>query len=238
MGLVLLRGRGDVVEHGERGTEVDLLLGHGLDARLVQHLSVLDAVHPGGEGDGVPGGGDAVGGHLAPGAVGLVDDGLQLFLGEVGEAADLAVGLLEVPAVGVDLDPVRPLGDLIAHRPAAPIGAVAQLDALGPGELPAEGRPAHAVGPGGGEGPGGHEEARADDDSCRFRSTQVDVGESGPLVSDVPEGGEAVVQGDAHRLGGPQGAVDGGLLEDLVVVLLLGGVALDQHVGVGVDESG
>ena len=47
-----------------------------------------------------------------------------------------------------------------------------------------------------------------------------------------------MIEGDAHGLGGAQRPVGRGLLEELGVVVVGGGVALQEDVGVRVDEAG
>ena len=236
-GVGLAAGRVDVPDDGERRGEKHLLLCHLLRGGVVDHLPVLDGVHACRQGDGVSGGSDAVRRDSPVGPVRLVHDGVQLLLREVGQAADLSVGPLVVTAVGVDLDPVRAVGDLVPHRAATGIRPVAHLDALGHVQLPAVARTSEPVGAGRGERLGGDEESRSDDDAGGHGLLHVHVGEAGALVPDVAERGEAVLERDAHRPAGSQSAIGQRLLEELLVVLDVGRVALKHHVGVGVDEA-
>src|SRR5262249_49875218 len=66
----------------------------------------------------------------------------------------------------------------------------------------------------------------------------VDVGVHGALGFEVADGGEAVVESDAGIARGEDGAVGDGVLEELLVVILGGDVAVEEHMSVNIDEAG
>ena len=178
---------------------------------------------------------DGVGGDPAVEPVGLAHDRPHLLLREVDLAAELAA-LQVILAVAVELDPVGAVLDLLADRLADLVGAVDDLHALGHLQLPRVAQ--QRIHAGRREGPGRDEHAGAGDDAPLDRPLHVHVGVHGPLGLQVADGREAVHQGGPGGDGGPDGAVGDRLLEQLLVVVGLGDVALEQDVGVGVDQAG
>ena len=69
------------------------------------------------------------------------------------------------------------------------------------------------------------------------RIPQRHVVVAGALGLQVPHGREAVLEADLQRPHRPRDAVGRVLLEDLLVVLDGGRVALEQDVGMGVDQA-
>src|SRR5207248_101004 len=132
--VVLAHGSGaDLLELGTDGAvpEVDgegrdvpgAAAGHLGHALVVQPAAVLDRVDPGPHGHEHPGAADRVAGDRYAGHVGLVDDGLDLFLRE-----DLLAGidLRGADAAGRgDLDDVGAGSQDLAHSGAGLVGAAA-----------------------------------------------------------------------------------------------------------------
>ena len=196
---------------------------------------MLDRVHPSFEG-----GDDAVaphgmGGHAPIQAMGLVDDRLDLLGSEIHLAAQLAV-LHVVIAVGVELDPVGPMFDLLAHGLANLVRAVHDLDSFRDLELPriTEQR-IHARGR---KGPRRDEHPGAGDDAAIDRPLEVGVGVHRAFGLEVADRREAVQERGLHGHRGADGAIGDRLLEQLLVVIGLGDVSLQQNMRVGVDQAG
>ena len=98
-----------------------LVEGDGL-APGVQPVAVLDRVHAGLDGVGDALRAQAVGGHAAPQAVGVLDDGPQLGDGELGPPDVRAGG--HAPPGGHHLDEVDPLLDQAPDEGAGPLRGV------------------------------------------------------------------------------------------------------------------
>jgi hypothetical protein len=137
--------------------------------------------------------------------------------------------------VGVDLDPVGAVGDLLADRLAAAVRAVADLDAGR--EAPVGTEAQDRIRAGRRERGARDLEPRARDDALVHRVAQRDVAVTHALGLEVAQRREAVLERDlqgSHRAGDPVRRV---LLQNLVVVLPIGRVALDEDVRMGVDQA-
>ena len=77
--------------------------------------------------------------HLVMFAVRLIHDGVELLRRKGGNAVHHAVRGGN-PLVGVDLNPVGPIANLLAHRFAALIGSVHHLDAVRQASKPGRNR--------------------------------------------------------------------------------------------------
>jgi hypothetical protein len=148
-----------------------------------------------------------------PPGVGGVDQGLQLLDRE----GRLRRAIRADPVVGIDLDPIGPGPGLLAHgldHFGHAAGFLRALGQVGLGIVVLAGR---AVGAGGHDRPGRHEQARSRDQAVVDRLLQRHVGRADALGAEVAQGGEAGFQ---CRLGlhrRAQGAVGRRLLQHLIV---------------------
>ena len=180
--------------------------------------------------------GHGVRGHFVPQAMRFIDDRFHLLGVERRDRRQRAVLGDEVRAVGVDLDPVRAVCDLLANRFARFIDPVDDLHAH---RIDDAGRvTARAVAAGDRHGARGDHHARPVDDAVGDGVLDVDVGVHRPLGLEIAHRREAIVQRDLHCLAGAQRAVRQRFLEKLCVVILGGDVALQQRVDVRVDQAG
>ena len=192
---------------------------------------MLDRLDAGQRRPAHPLGGRGVGGRRPAARGGDPDDPLELLLeeGRPGLAVD-------TPAVvGVHLDHIRALADLVAHRAHQVVPAVGRLGAED--RLEAWIEALGAVAAGGDDRPGRHLEARAGDDALVDRLLEADVRVAGALGAQVPLGGEPGEQGLARMDRGAGRAERQRLLEHLVVP---GGlvVGVEEEVGVALDQPG
>ena len=218
---------------------VDVLLHHAIDQVVGETVAVLDAVDLRGERriDAVPCHG--VRRDLATEAVGLVDHCLQLGAGEVhpGPQGPFGIVRLVVLAIGIELDPVGAVLHLLADGFSDGVGAVHDLHAFRQ-VLQLPGVAEQRVRAGRRERARGDEHPRPGDHTAGDGRLDIDVGVHRALGLQVADGGEAVHHGGAHRGGGAQGAVRDALLEELLVVVGRGDIALEEDVGMGVDQAG
>src|SRR4029078_7848153 len=113
-------------------------------------VAVLDRVDAGGDGDPGAGVRARVRGDLDAVRVRFRGDGLDLLLRPIRRRVDVAVrSRPQASGVGVDLDPVRAVGELLAYGLATYVGAVADHDAAR--ELPVRAIVLDRVGAGRGE---------------------------------------------------------------------------------------
>jgi len=181
----------------QRRAPVDAPLDHGLDRFLVQHVAVLDRIDACAKRDPVAGRCHGMRRDFPPRAMRLIDDGAHLVDREIGQAPDRAVGVRVIATIGVDLDPVGAVVDLVAHGLPATIGAVTHLDTPWHVQLPGVAR--QTICAGRRQRLRRDEETRTLDDAALDCLLQIDVGEPGPLVADVPHCREAVVERDPER---------------------------------------
>src|SRR3989442_805954 len=181
-------------------------------------------------------GADRVRRHHATEPVRFIHDRFRLSVGEIDPAVEHAVGREVVAAVAVVLDPVGPVLHLLAHREARGVPAVDRLDAMGQLELPVRRRdrihPRRR-----------HRARRGKDAGPRNlavvdRELYIHVGIHRAFSLEIPDRGKAMLQRNARVAGRENGAIGSELLEQLVFVILRRHVALQQKVGVRVDEPG
>ncbi len=161
----------------------------------------------------------------------LGDHGGDLLLRPVRRRVDVAVGREpQAAGVRVDLHPVGPVRELLADGLAAAVGAVADLDAGRKLPVGAEVRDGVAARRRKGRPDDLH--PRAGNDALVHGVAQGHVVVAGALGLEIPQPRESVLEGDLERTHGANDPVRRVLLEDLVVVLGLRGVALQEHVRV------
>src|SRR5271157_2842349 len=225
-----------VLANKERRHVVNALSDHRLQVRIGDVEAVLDGVHAGLNRivHSIQRGG--MGGNLVALAMRLVHDGAQLVHGEGRDVVEDAIGLYAVTAVGINLNPIHSVGDLLAYCFAPAVGAVHLLYALGPLQLPRifeDGVRAGHV----------HRTSR-DLHAWPRNNARVDglldvhIRVAGALGFKVANGGEPVAQGALRGDRAENGAVRRGLLQDLHVIVCGRDVALQQHVRMGVDQAG
>ncbi len=157
------------------------------------------------------------------------DDPRQLLLRERGPDRAAAHG-----GVGVDLDPVGPAADLVAHDPDQRIDPVGLLGALR--DVPLGGEALGRVAARRHDRPGHDQHPRTRHDPLFDGLLDPHVGVSRPLraqVADRREAGEERAPQVVGRATDPQGQ---GLLQDLVVPQRLI-IRVEQHVRMQVDEA-
>ena len=168
--------------------------------------------------------------------VGFAHQHLQLFVGEVHPGAKSPVRANVVPPVRVELDPVRAVLRLLSHGFADFLGSVDDLDALRHLELPRIAE--QGIGAGRGQCARGDEHPRAWNHTARDCRLHIHVRVHRALGLDVAYRRESVHQSVSHRSRRADRAVGNALLQELIVVVRAGDVALKEHVRVIVDQSG
>ena len=155
--------------------------------------AVLDGVDAGGDGHLRRGVAVAVRGDLAPPVMRLLDDGVHLVLRELGRVDGIGEG--EDAARGHEFDDVGAVLDLVAHRGAALVGAVADAVQRPLLRHAARGRNriAVAVAASGADGVNGHEHARPRHEAGVDGIAQADV--DVVARADVAHGREARIEG-------------------------------------------
>src|SRR5262249_61678957 len=167
-------------------------------------------------------------------AMGFVDDGAQLVHGKCGDVVEDAIVADLVGAVGVDLDPVGAVHDLLANGLAGFVGAIDNLHAVRDRHIGCIAQ--ERVGARNIEGPGCNLHARAGNYAAIDGVADIDIGVAGAFGFEVANHGKAIVERTTSVYRTENSAVLGGLLEELGVVIGSGDVALEQDVGVGVDQ--
>jgi hypothetical protein len=158
--------------------------------------------------------------------------GVELVLAEGGPGLAARAGAI----VGIDLDPVGAGGGLLADGGHHLGVAAGLLRALRQVHVGAEAL-ARAVGAGGDDGAGGHEQARARHDPLVDGALQAHVGVPGAFGAEVAQGGEAAHQGARGVTAGAERPVGGRLLQHLIVPQRLV-VGVQQQVRVQLDQAG
>src|SRR5262249_4217768 len=162
--------------------------------------AVLDGLDAGQSSAAHPFPGGGVSGHGTAGGAGRLDNHLELLQRERGSGF-----LAGTPAkVGVDLDPVGAVADLVADHAAQRLDAVGLLGALRNREAGSEAP--GSVAASGDDGARDDEQARAGDDVLVDGLLQADVGVAGSLRAEVAESGEAGQQTVASMVGGASDA--------------------------------
>ena len=173
-----------------------------------------------------------MGGDLAAEVMGLGDGGGQFLLREGGQGLSVRPDLV----VGIELDPVRTGGGLVADGGDDPLDAGGFLRALrqfGDGIVP----PRRTIGPGRHDGPGHHVQSRSGGDTGLDGVLQRHVGIAGAFGSEVPQGREAGLQGVPGVVAGGEDPIGQGLLQHLIVPERLA-VGVQEQVGVDVHQAG
>ena len=152
---------------------------------------MLDGIDAGAERNLVACGRHRVRGDLAPRTMRLIDDRLHLVEREVRQTADRSLRRAVVAAVGVDLDPVRAVRDLVPDRLPASFRSITHLNALRHVQFPrVAGETVRASRR---ERFGRHEESRSLNDALVDRALEVDIRESRALVADIAQRGEPMI---------------------------------------------
>jgi hypothetical protein len=228
---------GDVVRHGERGAERDAFARHFGGELGPDRIAVLDRIDASRDGQARARVGARVGRDLQSLRVRLGDGRFDLLLRPVRRRVHVSVlRQSQPPRVGVDLQPVGPVRRLLAHRPAAAIGAVAGHDAGR--KFPVGAEVGDRVAAGRREGGTDDLHPRSRDHAFVHRVPERHVVVARTLRLEVANRREAVLEGDPECPHGARDAMGRILLEDLVLVLGLGGVPLEEDVRVDVDQAG
>ena len=228
-------GPGDVPGDRDGRHPVDAPGLEHVEERVGHPVAVLDGTDAGAERRRDAVRSDSVGRGAPADAVRLVHDRPRLVVGEVHPAVQHAVGGEVIAAVRVVLDPVGPVGRLLAHGETRAVHAVHRLDAVRHLDLPVA---AHdRVHPRRRHGARGDEEARPRDLAAVDGALDVHVGVHRPFGLEIAQRGEAVLQGEARVARRENRAVGDRLVQELRVVRLGGGIALQQEVRVRVDEA-
>ena len=168
--------------------------------------------------------------------MGLVDNRGQFRRRERGHIIQYAIGTDEVPSIHINLDPVRTVGNLLAHCFAAFLRSIYHLNAVRP-VRPIPSVAEHRVRASHIHGACCHLHARTGNDASVNRVADVDVRIARAFGFQIADSRESIFQPLFRRLRSQDRAVRVRLLQDLVVIIFLGDVALQQHVRVRVDQS-
>ena len=224
----------DVLGHRERRAEEHAFGDHHVEQVVVDRDAVLDRVDAGEERVLDSRTSHRVRGDLVPQPVRFIDDGFHLLERECRSARQRAVLLHEVRAIGVDLDPVGAVRELLANRFASALDAIHNLHAHRKRHF--RRISARAVAAGHRHRSRRHKQSRTGNHAVGNRALHIDIRVHRALGLEVAQRGESVIEGDPDRAARAERAVRHRLAEELFIVIGRGDVALQKNVRVRVDQ--
>src|SRR6185369_13581138 len=144
----------------------------------------------------------------------------------------------EVRAVGINLDPIDSVADLLAHGFASTFNPIYFLHAFRQVRLNLPGVIENGIGAGDIHGATGDLHARPGNNSGDDGLAKVDVSVARAFRLEIAKRGETVFEGESKRPRRTQSAIRDGLFQNLIVVFCGGDVRLKKYMSMRLNETG